>query len=116
MITDNVSSTGINAIISNKIGILKYKARPDITPPRRSEPVSPMNTFAGCRLNIKNPSTAPMTILPNNDISATPNKIPITVKQVIIMVHTLDESPSIPSVKLMAFVVPKNYNNCKWYI
>ena len=69
------------------------------------EPVSPINTFAGCKLNIKNPNTAPITILPNIEISVKLYCIPIIVKQVIIIAETLDESPSIPSVKFIALVV-----------
>ena len=51
----------------------KYRelANPDITPPSIKEPVSPINTFAGCKLNIKNPNVAPITILPNIDTSYT---------------------------------------------
>ena len=71
------------------------------------EPVSPINTFAGCKLNIKKPSTEPITMLPNIEISVKLYCIPIIVKQVIIIAETLDESPSIPSVKLTAFVVAK---------
>ena len=44
-------------------------------------------------------------MLPNIVTSFIPNIIDITVKQVIIIVVTLVESPSIPSVKLTAFVV-----------
>ena len=105
IITDSVSSTGINAITNNISGIFKYSAIPDITPPNRSDPVSPINTFAGCKLNIKNPNTPPITILPNIDISVTPCNIPTTVKQVIIIVDILDDNQSIPSVKFTAFVV-----------
>lgn len=76
-----------------------------IAPPSKSEPVSPINTFAGCKLNIKKPKHAPINIVPNIVISFTPNIIPITVRHVIIIVVTLVESPSIPSVKLTAFVV-----------
>ena len=68
------------------------------------EPVSPINTFAGCKLNIKKPSTEPITMLPNIEISVKLYCIPI-VKQVIIIAETLDESPSIPSVKFIALVV-----------
>ena len=56
-------------------------------------------------MNIKNPKHAPINIVPNIVISFTPNIIPITVRHVIIIVVTLVESPSIPSVKLTAFVV-----------
>ena len=44
-------------------------------------------------------------MLPNTDTSVTPLNIPITVKHVIIIVDTLDDNPSIPSVKFIAFVV-----------
>ena len=101
-----VSNTGINAITSNNNGISKYKANPDITPPSIREPVSPINTLAGWILNIRNPKTAPMTILANIDTSYNCKLIPIIAKQVIIIAHTLDDKPSIPSVKLTAFVAP----------
>ena len=104
IITESVSNTGIKAIIINNIGIFKYNAMADITPPSSKEPVSPINTLAGCKLNIKNPSTLPITILPKTDISFIPAVIPIMVKQVIIIADTLEESPSIPSVRLTAFV------------
>ena len=105
IITDNVSSTGIIAIINNNRGIFKYNAIPDTTPPRNSEPVSPINAFAGYILNIKNPNVAPITIAPNTIISFVPNIVAIIVKHVIIIVLTLDDNPSIPSVKFIAFVV-----------
>ena len=70
------------------------------------EPVSPINTFAGCKLNIKNPKVAPITMLPNIEISGKENLIPIIVKHVIIIAETLEQSPSIPSVKFTALVVP----------
>ena len=107
MITDNVSNTGTSAITSNSSGIFKYNANPDITPPNSNEPVSPINTFAGCKLNIKNPIVAPITILPNIDTSGIPIFIPITVNPVIIIDDILDDNPSIPSVKFIAFVVAR---------
>ena len=75
-------------------------------PPKRREPVSPINTFAGCKLKTKNAKFVPHTILPNNTTSFTLYFIPITVRQAITMVVTLVANPSIPSVKLTAFVVP----------
>ena len=106
-ITDNVSITGTNAIIKSNNGIFKYNANPDITPPKSNDPVSPINTFAGCKLNIKNPSVAPITILPKTETSPIPIISPITVKHVIIIADTLDDNPSIPSVKFIAFVVAR---------
>ena len=35
IITDNVSNTGINAITKSNIGIFKYNAIADITPPKQ---------------------------------------------------------------------------------
>ena len=64
-----------------------------------------VNTLAGCRLNIKNPITAPITMLPNKEASGTAFICAITVKHVIIIAETLDDNPSIPSVKFTAFVV-----------
>ena len=57
------------------------------------------------KLNIKNPKQAPTIILPNTTISFTSNIIAITVKHVVIIAATLALNPSIPSVKLTAFVV-----------
>ena len=98
------------AIISNINGIFKYNAIPDITPPKNNEPVSPINTLAGYILNIKNANTAPITIAPNTTISFTPSIVAIIVKHVIIIVHTLGDKPSIPSVKFIALVAPNNTN------
>ena len=43
------------------------------------EPVSPINTFAGCKLNIKKPRTEPITMLPNIEISVKLYCIPLIV-------------------------------------
>ena len=110
IITDIVSITGIIAITNNISGIFKYSATPDITPPKNSEPVSPINAFAGYMLNIKNANTAPIVIAPNITISFTPNIVAIIVKHVIIIADTVDDNPSIPSVKFTAFVVPSITN------
>ena len=105
-----VSIIGINAIIINNNGIFKYKAIPAIAPPKSKDPVSPINTLAGWRLNIKNPKQAPIKIVPANVTSLIPNIILIDTRQVKIIVVTLVDNPSIPSVKLTAFVVPNKTN------
>ena len=110
IITDNVSNTGINAIISNINGICKYSAIADITPPNNNEPVSPIIIFAGFKLNTKNPKHTPTTILPKTTISLISNIIAITVKHVTIIADILAPNPSIPSVKFTAFVVPNITN------
>ena len=70
-------------------GILRYNAILAIAPPNKREPVSPIITFAGCKLNTKNARQLPIKILPNIVISFIPKIIPMTVKQVRIMVVTL---------------------------
>lgn len=71
---------------------------------KSSEPVSPMNIFAGCRLNIKNPKHAPHSTQPKTVISNTPYFAAITDRQAIIIIEIDAPSPSIPSVKFTAFV------------
>ena len=58
-----------------------------------SEPVSPINTFAVFKLNIKKPKHAPTIILPNTITSFTSNMIAITVKHVVIIADTDVLSP-----------------------
>ncbi len=87
------------------MAFFKYNAKHEINPPKNNEPVSPIITFAGFKLNIKNPKILPTAILPRIATSPTPLNIAITVKQVIIIAHTLDDKPSTPSVKFIAFVV-----------
>ena len=62
-----------------------YNAIADITPPNNKEPVSPINTFAVFKLNIKNPKHAPIIMLPNTIISFISRIIAITVKHVVII-------------------------------
>ena len=73
---------------------------------KSKEPVSPINTFAGCKLNNKNPKQVPIKTQPIKVTSVTPKIILITVSAVIIIVVTLVAKPSIPSVKFTALVVP----------
>ena len=96
---------GINAITIKSNGNFRYNAKQEISPPKNNEPVSPIITFAGFKLNIKNPKILPTAILPNIATSPTPLSIAITVKHVIIIAHTLDDKPFTPSVKFTAFVV-----------
>ena len=113
MITDNVSITGTAASIISINGIFKYMALHDTTPPNSSEPVSPINTFALFKLNIKNPKHVPHTILPSMMISFTSNIIAIIVIVVIITSVTDVANPSTPSVKFIAFVVASITNIVK---
>ena len=78
-----------------------------------SDPVSPINTLAVFRLNIKNPKQAPTIMLPNTTTSFISNIIAITVKQVVIIAEIDVLKPSIPSVKFTALVVPSITNITK---
>ena len=78
-----------------------------------NEPVSPINTLAVFRLNIKNPKHDPTIILPKTITSFTSKIIAITVKHVAIIADILVLNPSIPSVKFIAFVVPNITNITK---
>ena len=72
-----------------------------------------MKTFAGCKLNSKNAKQIPIKLAPNTTISFTSIIIPITVNHARIIVVTEVLSPSIPSVKLIAFVVASITNIVK---
>ena len=78
-----------------------------------NEPVSPINTLAVFKLNIKNPKHEPTIILPNTITSLTSKIIAITVKHVAIIADILVLNPSIPSVRFIAFVVPNITNITK---
>ena len=71
---------------------------------RRSEPVSPINIFAGCKLNIKNPKHAPHNTQPRTVISSIPYLAAITERHAIIIIDMDAPNPSIPSVRFTAFV------------
>ena len=67
--------------------------------------MSPINTFALFKLNIRKPKHVPQTILPNIITSFTSYIIDNTVNVVTIVNVTHVANPSTPSVKFIAFVV-----------
>ena len=104
--TDTDSSTYIPPTIKIIIGSLMINAAPVTAPPRKSEPVSPINTFAGWRLNIRNPISAPISA-PEikfseglTKLNATNAKNPATTRV------TVDARPSTPSVRFTLFTMP----------
>lgn len=66
--------------------------------------MSPMNIFAGCKLNIKNPKHAPHSTHPKTVISSTPYFAAITERHAMIIIEIDAPNPSIPSVRFTAFV------------
>ena len=85
-------------------GILSIIATLQNAPPSASEPVSPINTFAGYPLNNKNPRVEPVTTAENPVSALSPAIIDIQVKKIIIIVVTLAAKPSKPSVRFKLFV------------
>lgn len=96
----------------------KATARKPSSPPRASEPVSPMNTRAGCRLNRRNPSTAPIvaaaiiSVWSPGGVGARPSHADQTGWSVTHAMSPRPQSaetrhppakPSSPSVRLTAF-------------
>lgn len=83
--SDNVSNTGTIAIISSNSGTFRYIAITDTAPPSRSEPVSPINIFAGCKLNNKNAKHIPIKLAPNTTISFTPVLFQLQLSKLILL-------------------------------
>src|SRR5699024_848418 len=65
MMTDKVSITKTNPMMTSNISSLAIMATAAIIPPSASEPVSPINIFAGWALKTKKPSKAPTTAIEN---------------------------------------------------
>ena len=63
-----IHTSATNASIN---GIFKHIAEIATAPPSARDPVSPINTFAGCILNIKNPKQDPATVDESNFVENT---------------------------------------------
>ena len=82
-------------------------------PPKASEPVSPMNTFAGYTLNIRKPSKAPITAAEQSIKPLSANLSPMHMKNAAATAVTDEHKPSRPSVKLTPLSVPSTTNTTK---
>ena len=110
-----VSITNTNPIkISNNSCLDKIAIVP-IVAPRQSDPVSPINIFAGLALKTKNPNIPPTNIKQNNPISKYPYNNPVLYRIIPKVVIEITErppaSPSNPSVKLTALELATKTNN-----
>ena len=75
--------------------------------PKKLEPVSPINVFAGLKLYGKNPTIAPdKAVIKIIDINGDLFKEKIINKDKHEIKETPEDSPSSPSIKLIAFVIP----------
>ena len=72
-ITDIASKTNNPPVIAKTISCLVIIPTAPKDPPRASDPVSPINIFAGGALNHKNPKHAPIIDPQNIDASPTPS-------------------------------------------
>lgn len=114
IIVNKVSNIGIAKII---IGAINTRAvyvlatpRIDIIArenPMKLDPVSPINVFAGLKLNGRNPTIAPAKAVIN---TIAINGEPFNANTIRSDKHeikvTPDDNPSRPSIKLIAFVIP----------
>ena len=79
----------------------------DKVKPKKLEPVSPKNVFAGLKLYGKNPNIAPDKAVTNKiEIRGEPFKAKIISKETQEIRETPLDKPSNPSIKLIAFVIP----------
>ena len=75
--------------------------------PKKLEPVSPINVLAGLKLKGKNPSIDPAKAVINIiAIKGESFNVKIINKERQEIAHIPEDSPSSPSIKLMAFVIP----------
>ena len=75
--------------------------------PKKFEPVSPIKVLAGLKLNGKNPTNAPAkAVIKIIEIKGEPFNENIIIKDIHDISDIPVESPSNPSIKLIAFVIP----------
>ena len=75
--------------------------------PKKLDPVSPINVFAGAKLNGINPIKAPANAVTNNiAIIGDSFNTNIINNEIADITDIPDDNPSKPSIKLIAFVTP----------
>ena len=79
----------------------------EIVYPKKFEPVSPINVFAGAKLNGKNPTNAPASAVINIiGTIAEPFNKNIINNDIADITDIPDDNPSKPSIKFIEFVTP----------
>ena len=97
-------TTAVYVLATPKIDII------DSVNPKKFEPVSPINVFAGAKLNGKNPTNAPARDAINNiEIIGEPFNKNIINSDIAEITDIPDDKPSKPSIKLIAFVIPTTH-------
>ena len=75
--------------------------------PKKFDPVSPIKVFAGAKLNGKNPTNAPASAVINNIATIGESfNTNIINNEIADMTDIPEDSPSNPSIRLIAFVTP----------
>ena len=111
IITESVSIKYTKPINIRCIGIFRSIAISATDAPKKSEPVSPINTFAGYLLYHKNPIKPPINATENTVTPYSLNTIYDTsIKNIPTIVVILDAKPSSPSVRFTAFTTPTTTN------
>ena len=75
--------------------------------PKKFDPVSPINVFAGAKLNGKNPTNAPASAVISNIATIGESfNTNMTNNEIADITDIPQDNPSKPSIKLIAFVTP----------
>jgi hypothetical protein len=100
-ISGNTITANVYVFATPKIAII------DKENPKKFDPVSPINVFAGVKLNGKNPTKAPAKAVTNTiEINGEPFKTNITNNEIADITEIPDDKPSNPSIRFIAFVTP----------
>ena len=104
--TERISHRYTKPTGSSRMGRSRPKARAHTMPPMNREPVSPMNTLAGCQFHRRNPTQAAAEANPRADRPAMESMPAHRARLKKAKKETVVFSPSMPSVKLTALVTP----------
>ena len=75
-------------------------------PPRNNEPVSPIKVFAGFQFQQRKPRTPPSNAEDNMESPANFNITDAIIKVIATVAVTLEQRPSMPSVRFTLFTQP----------
>ena len=106
MISDIASIMNISPARTIMRGDPIINAAPTVIPPRKREPVSPMNTLAGWKLYTRKPRHPPIAAPEITPSPSLPSLKAQKAKNAIIISETEDTRPSMPSVRFALFTIP----------
>jgi hypothetical protein len=111
MIGSPSANIGIN--MANPVGAFVELFRDNIASinPSNKLPESPRNILAGLKLYLRNPSREPTNKIVILAVARSPRKIAIGAIVNAAIIATPDASPSRPSIRFRAFVIPIIHNS-----